>query len=195
MDKQVQLAMAKWPNVPDCRGWLALDARGAWRMRDQRCQDLGLPGSKIGNVALREFIARNYLRDDIGQYYFQNGPQRVFVTLEATPHIAHADPQRGWVLHTGEVLEGCDTVWCTPDGNLILGWGDYLAQIDDRDMAVAMEAVRSKGQPASDDQILAWLGQLDASLHWQVADRLIPIRATTLAQLQRDMPFVGDPAR
>ena len=28
MDDLVRAAMAKWPHVPDCRGWLALDARG-----------------------------------------------------------------------------------------------------------------------------------------------------------------------
>ena len=27
MDDIVRQAMAKWPNVPDCFGWLALDAR------------------------------------------------------------------------------------------------------------------------------------------------------------------------
>ena len=28
MDDIVKQAMAKWPNVPHCYGWLALDARG-----------------------------------------------------------------------------------------------------------------------------------------------------------------------
>ena len=36
MDDIVKQAMAKWPNVPHCYGWLALDARGDWRMRDER---------------------------------------------------------------------------------------------------------------------------------------------------------------
>ena len=27
MDEIVKAALKKWPNVPDCRGWLALDAR------------------------------------------------------------------------------------------------------------------------------------------------------------------------
>ncbi|MEG1326098.1 MAG: DUF2946 family protein, partial [Janthinobacterium sp.] len=34
MDDLVKQALAKWPNVPHCYGWLGLDARGHWRMRD-----------------------------------------------------------------------------------------------------------------------------------------------------------------
>ena len=41
MDDLVLQAMAKWPNVPDCYGWLGLDARGDWYMRDDQTQALG----------------------------------------------------------------------------------------------------------------------------------------------------------
>jgi hypothetical protein len=44
MDDIVKQAMAKWPNVPYCYGWLALDARGAWRMRDEAAQRAGGTG-------------------------------------------------------------------------------------------------------------------------------------------------------
>ena len=88
MDDIVRQAMAKWPNVPHCYGWLALDARGAWRMRDERAQHLGLPGDKLVNAALVGFINRNYARDERGCWYFQNGPQRVYLQLEATPFVA-----------------------------------------------------------------------------------------------------------
>jgi Protein of unknown function (DUF2946) len=47
MDDIVKAAMAKWPNVPDCYGWLGLDARGNWYMRDDRVQAAGpFPRSK-----------------------------------------------------------------------------------------------------------------------------------------------------
>ena len=61
MDEIVKQAMAKWPNVPHCYGWLALDARGAWRMRDEQAQALHLPGDKIAHAALLGFINRNYM--------------------------------------------------------------------------------------------------------------------------------------
>jgi hypothetical protein len=41
MDEVVRAALKKWPNVPACYGWLALDARGDWYMRDDRIQAAG----------------------------------------------------------------------------------------------------------------------------------------------------------
>ena len=41
MDDIVKQALAKWPNVPHCYGWLGLDARGNWYMRDDRTQAAG----------------------------------------------------------------------------------------------------------------------------------------------------------
>lgn len=101
MDEIVRQAMAKWPKVPACYGWLGLDARGNWYMRDDRAQAAGAfdsgrasaKGSLLVHEGLIEFIQRNYLADEQGRWYFQNGPQRVFVELEATPWIwrVHAD--------------------------------------------------------------------------------------------------------
>ncbi|MEY4495103.1 MAG: hypothetical protein RL744_167 [Pseudomonadota bacterium] len=92
MDEQVLRSLIKWPNVPDCFGWLALDRRGQWRMRDEFAQANQLAGSVIGHTALNEFISRNYACDSLGRYFFQNGPQRVFITLDATPWIARIIP-------------------------------------------------------------------------------------------------------
>lgn len=195
MDKQVQLAMAKWPDVPHCYGWLGLDARGAWRMRDQRAQELGLLGNKITNAALRGFINRNYLADDQGRYYFQNGPQRVYVELQSTPYIAYSDPQRGWVLHTGQVVKKCEAVWMTPDGNLVLKSGDVLAQIDDRDMSDALACIYVDGQQASDQQVLDSLKseQPHAALTFLFRQHVISIGLASLAELANRHPFVMHP--
>jgi Protein of unknown function (DUF2946) len=93
MDDIVRQAIAKWPNVPDCHGWLGLDARGNWFMRDDRVQALGAfpaldtpgkPGARgalLKHEKLIEFIHRNYTRDAAGQWFFQNGPQRVYLEL------------------------------------------------------------------------------------------------------------------
>ena len=92
MDEQVLRSLVKWPNVPDCYGWLALDRRGQWRMRDEFTQQHHLPGQVIVHQALKEFISRNYARDSQGRYFFQNGPQRVFITLDATPWVVRIIP-------------------------------------------------------------------------------------------------------
>lgn len=91
MDEIVKAALKKWPNVPACFGWLALDARGDWYMRDDRIRAAGpfpqVKGSRIQHAKLLEFIERNYDVDEAGRWYFQNGPQRVYVELEAAPFV------------------------------------------------------------------------------------------------------------
>ncbi|MFL6687979.1 DUF2946 family protein [Paraburkholderia graminis] len=87
MDDIVKQALARWPNVPACTGWLMLDRRGQWRMRDEAAQASGSPGTPIRHEALLGFINRNYERDERGQWFFQNGPQRVYVELGYTPWV------------------------------------------------------------------------------------------------------------
>ena len=193
MDKQVELALAKWPNVPHCYGWLGLDARGVWRMRDQRAQELGLLGDKITNVALRGFINRNYQSDQDGNYYFQNGPQRVYVDLQSTPYIAHLDPARGWVLHNDAVLPRCDAVWMLEDGNLVLHGADVLAQIDDRDMTAALTELRFNDQSISDEFLLNWLENPQVGLTFLFNQRPVPVQLTNLAELARQYRFISKP--
>ncbi|WP_206954057.1 DUF2946 family protein [Trinickia acidisoli] len=87
MDELVKAALAKWPNVPHCTGWLLLDRRGQWRMRDEGAQARGELGTPIRHAALVGFIERNYEHDDDGCWFFQNGPQRVYVELAYTPWV------------------------------------------------------------------------------------------------------------
>jgi hypothetical protein len=87
MDDIVKQALAKWPNVPHCTGWLLLDRRGQWRMRDENAQAAGELGDVIRHEALIGFVNRNYESDETGQWFFQNGPQRVYVELGYTPWI------------------------------------------------------------------------------------------------------------
>lgn len=113
MDDIVKKAMAKWPNVPDCYGWLGLDRRGQWLMRDEAAQQAGAfqsgvplsKGSVLRHEKLIEFIARNYARDDHGQWFFQNGPQRVFIELEITPHIWRVSEKFQISSQTGQASE------------------------------------------------------------------------------------------
>ena len=105
MDDIVRQAMAKWPNVPHCYGWLGLDARGQWYMRDDRVQAAGPftthKGSLLRHEKLVDFIHRNYESDAEGQWFFQNGPQRVYVELETTPFVWRLGPGYAVTAHTG----------------------------------------------------------------------------------------------
>lgn len=109
MDDIVRQAMAKWPNVPDCYGWLGLDARGQWWMRDDGTQAAGpfaggtarSKGSVLRHDKLVEFIGRNYAADDQGRWFFQNGPQRVYVELEWAPWVWRIASDLAVTSHTG----------------------------------------------------------------------------------------------
>jgi len=195
MDDIVKQAMAKWPNVPHCYGWLALDARGVWRMRDEAAQGAQAPGDKLSNAALVGFINRNYLADERGCWYFQNGPQRVYVNLEATPFIARTDPARGMVLHTGEALGVPEQAWLEGSGALLVRARARVAQLDDRDVAQLLQSIELDGQPVKDEALMAWLGGGAGrlSLRWQ--DSAIEIERLGVDEAPQRFGFVRRPDR
>lgn len=191
MDELVKQAMAKWPDVPHCHGWLRLDARGHWRMRDERAQQLGLAGDKIVHAALLAFIARNYTHDAEGRWYFQNGPQRVYVSLEATPYIARSDAAHGFVLHTGAALDALDAAYLTETGALILQRGEIVAQLDDRDGADLLAALELDGAAAGDAALLAWLDGGPGHLTLRHRGAALALRRLAQARLAAHFGFVA----
>lgn len=109
MDELVLQALQKWPNVPACFGWLGLDARGHWFLRDDAVQSAGgFPQSKgelLTHEKLLAFIGRNYAADTHGQWFFQNGPQRVYVELECAPWIWRVEADGRMHTHTGRIAQ------------------------------------------------------------------------------------------
>ena len=134
MDEIVLRAQAKWPGVPDVYGWLSLDRRGRWLLRDA-ARGTHEP---IGNLALRQFIARNYSCDARGCWFFQNGPQRVFVRLAYTPLVVRA--------HGVAFLDQCERTFDSraamldEEGSVLLLADRSIALLDDRDLAAYAEA-------------------------------------------------------
>jgi hypothetical protein len=196
MDDIVKQALAKWPNVPYCYGWLGLDARGNWRMRDERAQHLNLPGDKLHHAALVAFIVRNYAADERGCWYFQNGPQRVYVQLEATPFIVRTDPAAGWMLHTGAPLGDIEQAVLTDAGALVLQSGGVVAQLDDRDFAHVLPQLQMNGAAVDDEALLAWLegGELPpAALTLADRGRQIAVQRMAADQLAAHFAYVSVP--
>ena len=122
MDESVVRAMAKWPDVPDVYGWLSLDRRGNWLIRNE----------KIGNLALREFISRNYQPDARGCWYFQNGPQRVFVKLAYTPLVVHHEGE-ALIDHCGRRFHSTEA-FLDEEGSVLFAGTSGAALLDDRDL-------------------------------------------------------------
>ncbi len=144
MDDIVKQAMAKWPNVPACYGWLGLDARGHWYMRDERIQAGGSfaknKGSQLKHDKLIEFIGRNYMPDPHGCWYFQNGPQQVFVELEVTPWVWRVDPDGTVRSHTGLPVE-VQQCWVDEVGMVYLACDAGFGLLQSQDVAWAAQCI------------------------------------------------------
>lgn len=148
-----------WPTVPACHGWLSLDARGTWRLR----------GETVSHPGLIAFLNAHYTRDEHGCWLVHNGPQQVFVDLEAAPLILRLHPDGSLRSHTGRTVTPCAPVLLDADGNAFMATGDGPAALDDRDLAgFAAALTTSGGEPASDAHLLAMLaGEAVPRLCWQ----------------------------
>lgn len=124
MDDYVIRAMAKWPNVPAVYGWLSLDRRGDWRIK----------GERLGHRKAVAFINRNYADDGAGCWYFQNGPQRVYVRLAYTPWVYRLRPDGELCTHTDKAVDQIEGVYLDDEGNLLLNTVEGIGVMDDRDL-------------------------------------------------------------
>jgi len=131
VDEAVLRALARWPGVVDVYGWLLLDRRGEWRLRVAGAETRF---ERIGNGALRGFICRNYAADARGRWYFQNGPQRVYVGLAYTPLVVRLDAA-GLTDHCGRAFGEPRGMWQDEEGSLLLLGERGLGLVDDRDLA------------------------------------------------------------
>jgi hypothetical protein len=215
MDATVQQALVKWPNVPHCYGWLALDARGAWRMQSSQSlqqsdspqsqtQSKKRPDEKIRHPALLDFINRNYTHDAQGRWYFQNGPQRVYIDLEAAPYIARIQPSGNFILHTGTQMASITRIWLSEQGRLYLQDQNHIALLDDRDLAQCLPHLRINDANActdshtiSDERLLAWLeapaDNASLSLQWQ--EQMIPVNHILEHEVAAHFGFIRVPRK
>lgn len=156
MDDIVKAAMAKWPNVPAVYGWLELTSRGEWKIK----------GERIGNESICEFIGRNYTNDGCGHWFFQNGPQRVFVSLEATPIIYRLDEFGRLEAHTGARPHELRRAFADGKGRLFLETELGPGLVDSADTGhFAERLVDGQGTPLDEHGLDRWsAGQAEAFL-------------------------------
>lgn len=165
MDERVIAAMGRWPDVPDVFGWLSLNAGGHWRLHsagdalDHDAADSSPPqGESISSSSINQFINRNYARDTAGRWYFQNGPQRVYVRLDVAPYVLHTtEPQPGstmFLTHNG-VRTGPVIRWCLDDrGHLYADTDVGAGLVASRDLPQVIERLAAvNGEDI--DQVLA----------------------------------------
>ena len=149
MDEAVRLALAKWPNVPSCTGWLRLSRRGEW------C----VPEGPIRHPGLRGFISRNFEVTPDGRWYFQNGPQQVFVDLDYTPTILHLAAPDRLETHTGKPVSTVSGAWFDEEGSLLLATEHGIGLLDDRDLAAFCVHLDGDLEATDAPLSLVWAGQ------------------------------------
>lgn len=137
MDDLVLRGMAKWPNVPAVYGWLSLTRRALWLIK----------GDPVTHAAITEYIARNYEHDEHGRWFFQNGPQRVFVDLEYTPLVYRATVSSEVTLesHVGCKPESLSGAWLDENGNLVIETECGVGVVHDQDLENFMGAFVDTG--------------------------------------------------
>jgi hypothetical protein len=135
MDQEVLNAIARWPDVPAVYGWLSLDGRGRWKIHPGGGSADGGPGEPIGNAQIQSFIGRNYGADGRGCWYFQNGPQRVYVRLDAAPLVLRlGDDGQQLQTHTNLLVSSVMAWWLDDAGLLYVQTEHGPAIILDRDL-------------------------------------------------------------
>ena len=145
MDDLVLQAMQRWPDVPSAYGWLSLDARGRWKLHPEGGANHTPPepGEHITNLGLNAFINRNYASDEQGRWFFQNGPQRVYVRIEAAPYIIRlADDGIALQTHTGLPVERVEEWLLDEAGHLYLRTPQGAGRIEDRDLPALLTELK-----------------------------------------------------
>ena len=140
MDERVAESIRKWPDVPAVHGWLRLDARGRWHLVDRNAPGFDpvrdAAGSPITNAQIVEFIDRNYEADPEGRWYWQNGPQRVYVDIERAPLVLRVLEQgRRLVAHTGHEIRQVTGAALGDDGAVYLRTDRGPGVVHDLDLA------------------------------------------------------------
>jgi hypothetical protein len=195
MDQSVKDALARWPNVPAVFGWLSLDGRGRWRLHPQGQAGQGGAGESITNTQILDFINRNYEHDDAGRWYFQNGPQRVFVRLDGAPFVLRlSDDNRRLLTHTDVPVDAISSWWLDDAGQLYAATPAGAGLLLDRDLPAVLEKLCTEdGAP-----LLEALADLSPDttilVSWPGVYPAAPLCAITRQDVVRRLGFDPNPA-
>ena len=193
MDDIVLRGLARWPDVPSVYGWLSLDRRGHWLLK----------GERVANPGIAAFFGRNYSHDDQGRWFFQNGPQRVYVTLDYTPHIYRitSAPDAALTLasHNGAAVGSIHAAHIDDTGQLLLDTDLGIGVVHDRDLELLIPRFSGPGGTQGETALAAALDTLqasrDAGLLLDTGMARIAVRPVQAAEVPERFGFVARPAQ
>lgn len=147
MDAETRHAMEKWPQVPAVFGWLTLDARGQWWIKNQI----------VKHARSCAVIQNNYEMDEQGRWFFQNGPQRVFVTLAKAPWVIRLTAGN-WQDHSGMPVVCIKECFLDEEGFVYWHFDKGLGVVYDQDILAASHLFCLKdGGSLNSSQEAEWL--------------------------------------
>lgn len=186
MEDWVYRALAKWPNVPAVFGWMGLDRRGRWLIR----------GEIISRPQIIDTINRNYAADEQGRWFFQNGPQRGYVTLAYAPLILRISGDGQLQTHTGLVVERASAAFLDEHGALALSTEHGAGVLDDQDLNWALERLETNGRVVDEQELTEALsvtsGEL-TTLRLRLDGHDLGVTRVDAAELPLHLGFVREP--
>ncbi|MFV9473833.1 DUF2946 family protein [Advenella sp. RU8] len=203
MDKNVLDAIKKWPDVPAVYGWLSLDLNGKWKLHPAGSYQPGKPGESISSPQINEFINRNYAATENGEWFFQNGPQRVYVCLEHAPHVLHlAEDSHTLETHTRQTAQTIQAWYLDEQGFLYAQTNLGAAIIYGRDTPKVIEHF-SIANPDNHGTCLDSLsenhlhsleqGEQLLVHYWQHPEYSAPLQQIDSRQIPEKMNFIARP--
>ncbi len=184
-DPLVSRAQLKWPDVPACFAWLALDARGRWRLR----------GTPISHARTITFLNRHYTCDELGRWFVQNGPQQVFVDLAYTPWIYRVQKNGTIKAHTERENNELRELIVDDEGNLLLVTALGPGLLDDRDLFILVGALKNTASGEHEDAIItALLDPRCGDDTWRWHGQAINVRHLARAKVAATFGFVQTPS-
>lgn len=189
MDEIVRRAIAKWPDVPSVFNWLALDRRGNWLVK----------GERISNPAVVDFIGRNYEHDAQGRWFFQNGPQRVFVNLAYTPIVYRVDSDAAGQLmlraHTGSI-HAAQEAWMDEAGDMLIETPLGVGLLEDRDLPYIADQLAISGSAVDDatlERLVSDSTPSDVELELHLGERSVRVGRIRSADVPARFGFDPQP--
>lgn len=176
--------MQRWPNVPALFGWLSLDRRGRWLIK----------GEVISRPQIIDTINRNYEADAHGRWFFQNGPQRGYVSLDTTPVILSVEAAR-LVTHTGLPADDVQHAFLDEEGSMVFLTEHGPGALVDNDLEWALARMRGTEDDIESqlDAALAMPSGVITTLVLWMDDRSVPVTRLDKAIAPTHLGFQRDP--
>lgn len=185
MEPWVLKAMQRWPNVPTVFGWLSLDRRGRWLIKDEL----------ITRPQIIDTINANYGVDEYGRWYFQNGPQRGYMRLTYAPFVLHVNGE-AFMTHTQRRIEHTSRVYLDEEGSLLFATEHGPGVLIDTDLDWALTCIsHNKNSVAAEDIATALIlpsgSTTELTFSWQGNE--LPIARLDFAAQPEVFKFVREP--